>query len=102
MMMAVLTDATMFVVVKSPTTPIDAIREIIIGLKIPKGLKNNLLSILENIPHLLKHHRSHAVIHQLQAFIHYVEAHYGKNLPRDQAKALIHTVRSVIDTLRTR
>jgi PKD repeat protein len=95
-------DASVSVVVKSPTTSTDAIREIILGLKIPKGLKNHLLSILENIPHLLRHHKLHAVVHQLQAFIHYVEAQYGKSLSRDQAKTLIHTVRSVIDTLRTR
>lgn len=92
--------ASMSVVVKSPSTSTDAIRGIIIGLKIPKGLKNNLLSILENVPHLLKHHKVHAVIHQLQAFIHFVEAHSGKNLPRAQAKELIQTTRMVIDTLR--
>jgi len=92
--------ASMSVVVKSPSTSTDAIRGIIIGLKIPKGMKNNLLSILENIPHLLKHHKVHAVIHQLQAFIHFVEAHSGKNLPRAQAKELIQTTRMVIDTLR--
>lgn len=94
-------NASMSVVVKSPTTSTDAIRGIIIGLKIPKGLKNNLLSILENIPHLLKHHKIHAAVHQLQAFIHFVEAHSGKNLPRTQAKELIQTTRMIIDTLRT-
>jgi hypothetical protein len=92
--------SSMSVVVKSPSTSTDAIRGIIIGLKIPKGLKNKLLSILENVPHLLKHHKVHAVIHQLQAFIHFVEAHSGKNLPRAQAKELIQTTRMVIDTLR--
>jgi len=95
-------DASMSVVVKSPTPSTDDIREIIIGLKIPKGLENNLLSILEDIPHFLKHHNLHAVVHQLQAFIHYVEAQHGKKLPRDQAKTLIHTAQSVIDTLRSR
>ena len=94
-------NASMSVVVKSPTISTDAIRGIIIGLKIPKGLKNNLLSILENIPHLLKHHKIHAAVHQLQAFIHFVEAHSGKNLPRAQAKELIQTTRMIIDTLRT-
>jgi PKD repeat protein len=94
-------NASMSVVVKSPTISTDAIRGIIIGLKIPKGLKNSLLSILENIPHLLKHHKIHAAIHQLQAFIHFVEAHSGKTLPRAQAKELIHTTRMIIDTLRT-
>ncbi len=92
--------SSMSVVVKSPSTSMDAIKGMIIGLKIPKGLKNNLLSILENVPHLLKHHKVHAVIHQLQAFIHFVEAHSGKNLPRAQAKELIQTTRMVIDTLR--
>lgn len=92
--------SSMSVVVKSPSSSTDAIRGIIIGLKIPKGLKNNLLSILENLPHLLKHHKVHAVIHQLQAFIYFVEAHSGKSLPRAQAKELIQTTRMVIDTLR--
>jgi len=92
--------SSLSVVVKSPSTSMDAIKGMILGLKIPKGLKNNLLSILENVPHLLKHHKVHAVIHQLQAFIHFVEAHSGKNLPRAQAKELIQTTRMVIDTLR--
>jgi hypothetical protein len=92
--------ASMPVVVKSPSASTDAIKGIILGLKIPKGLKNNLLSILENVPHLLKHHKVHAVIHQLQAFIHFVEGHSGKNLSRAQAKELIQTTRMVIDTLR--
>jgi len=94
--------SSMQVVVKSPPTSMDALRGIILGLKIPKGLKKNLLSSLENIPRLLKHHKIHVVIHQLQAFIYYVKAQFGKKLPRDQAKELIHAVQSVIETLRIR
>jgi len=94
--------ASMPVVVKNPSTSMDAIKEIIASLKIPKGLKNNLLLILEKVPSMIKHHRIQATIHQLQAFIHYVEAHYGKHLPRDQARELIQAARLVIDTLRTR
>jgi hypothetical protein len=44
--------ASMQVFVKSPMTSTDGLRGIITGLKIPKGLKNNLLSILDNIPHI--------------------------------------------------
>jgi len=93
--------ASMTVVVKNPSASTDAIKEIILGLKIPKGLKNNLLSMLENVPHLLKHHKVHAAVHQLRAFIHFVEAQSGRHLPRDQAKVLIQTARSMIDVLRT-
>lgn len=93
--------ASMSVVVKSPSTSTDAVRGIILSLKIPKGLKNNLLSMLENVPHLLKHHKVHAAVHQLRAFIHFVEAQSGKHLTRDQVKLLIQTARSVIDLLRT-
>ena len=94
--------ASMPVVVKNPSTSMHVIKEIIAGLKIPKGLKNNLLLILEKVPSMIKHHRIQATIHQLQAFIHYVEAQYGKHLPRDQAREMVQAARLVIDTLRTR
>ena len=92
--------ASMPVVVKSPTNSTDALKAIIVGLKIPKGLKNTLLSVLEDIPHLLKHHKVHMVVHQLQAFIHFDQAQSSKRLPRDQAKELIHTARLLIDALK--
>ncbi len=94
--------ASLHVVVKNPTISLDNLKGIIIGLKIPKGLQNNLLSILENIPHLLKHHKIHAAIYQLKAFIHFVEAQHGKKLPREQAQELIHTARLIIDALKKR
>jgi hypothetical protein len=93
--------ALMHVVVKSPSTnSTDALKGLIASLKIPRGLKNTLLSVLENIPHLLKHHKIHMVIHQLHAFIHFVQAQNSKKLPRDQAKELIQTAQSIIDALK--
>lgn len=94
--------ASMFVSVKNPTNPTDALKTIIIGLKIPKGMKNTLLSLIDDVPHLLKHHKVRAVIHQLQAFIHFVQAQSSKKLPREQAKELIHSARVIIDALRQR
>jgi len=94
--------ASLPVVVKTASASMDVIKEIIASLKIPKGLKYNLLLMLEKVPSLMKHHRIQATIHQLQAFIHYVQAHYGRQLPRDQAQELIKAARLMIDTLKTR
>jgi hypothetical protein len=95
-------NTSMQVVVKNPTTSTDALKGIIVGLKIPKGLRDNLLSMLENLPHLLKHHRVQAAVHQLRAFIHYVEAQSSKKLPRNQARELVNAARLIIDSLKIR
>jgi PKD domain len=92
----------MTVEVKNPAPSMDGIKELILGLRIPRGLKNTLLSILDNVPHFMRHQMTHAVVHQLQAFIHYVEAQSGRHLPRDQARELIQTARLLIDSLSTR
>lgn len=92
----------MSVEVKNSAPTMDGIKELVLGLKIPRGLKNTLLSILENVPHFMRHRMTQAMVHQLQAFIHYVEAQSGRHLPRDQARELIQTTRLFIDSLRTR
>ncbi len=92
----------MTVEVKNPEPSMDGIKELVLGLRIPRGLKNTLLSVLENVPHFLKHRMTHAVVHQLQAFIHYVEAQSGRHLSGDQARELVQTARLLIDSLRTR
>lgn len=92
--------ASMLVFVNRSSVSLDSLLGIIAGLQIPKGLKNSLSSKLENIPHFLEHHKSKAVIHQLKAFINFVEAQRGKKLSREQAKELISTARLIIDSLK--
>jgi hypothetical protein len=78
-----------------PASP-DPLKDMIQELKIPKGFKNALLSLLKNIPDLVKHHKTQAVMHQLQAFDHYVEAQSGKHLSRDQARELSQMTQSMM------
>jgi len=90
----------MHVVVNRSTISLDVLKGIIVGLKIPKGLKNSLLSKLENVLHSLDHHKIKAAIHQLRAFINFVEAQRGKKLSREEAKELMSTARSIIVSLK--
>jgi hypothetical protein len=92
--------ASMLVVVNRSTVSLDSLIGTITGLKIPKGLKNSLLSKLDDVPRLLEHHRINAAINKLRAFINFVEAQRGKKLSREQAKELISTARSIIDSLK--
>jgi hypothetical protein len=92
--------ASMHVVVNRSTISLDVLKGIIVGLKIPKGLKNSLLSKLENVLHSLEHHKIKAAIHQLRAFINFVEAQRGKKLSREEAKELMSTARSIIVSLK--
>lgn len=92
--------SSMSVEVKSQASSTDALKTLIVGLKIPKGLKKTLLSVLEDLPRLLHHHRIHMVIHHLQVFIHFVQSQNPRKLPREQARELIQAARSIIDALR--
>jgi len=91
---------SMHVIVNRSTVSLDVLKGIIVGLKIPKGLKNSLLSKLDDVPRLLEHHRIKVAINKLRAFINFVEAQRGKKLSREQAKELISTARSIIDSLK--
>jgi hypothetical protein len=84
----------------SSTVSIDTLIGTINGLKIPKGLKSNLLSALKNAQTLLNHHKIHSAINKLRAFINFVEAQRGKNLSKEQAHTLISTTRLLIDSLK--
>lgn len=92
--------ASLPVTVNQSSMSIDTLIGIINSLNLKKGLKNSLLSKLDNIPRALDHHRIRAVIHQLRGFIDFVEEQHRNRLSRDQAKLLISTARSIIDSLR--
>jgi PKD repeat protein len=95
-------DTSLSVIVDSPAFSIDDFKEAISDLKIPKGVKTHLISFIDKIPSLLEHHKTKAVIHQLEAFIKFVKAQNHKKLPHDLAKDLIQTTRVMIDLLRAR
>lgn len=84
------------------TVSLDTLKGVILGLNIPKGLKNSLLSKLDIIPRLLRHDRVHAVINALRAFIHFVEAQRGKKLSRVEARELINIAHELIVSMRNR
>jgi hypothetical protein len=91
--------------VNAPSDPpgsIDPINETIQGLKIPKGFKNTLLSLVNNIFDMMKYHKTQAVMHHLQAFDRYVEAQSGKHLSKDQAQELTRMTQSMIRSFRGR
>ncbi len=92
--------ASLPIVVNQSSVSVDTLIGIINSLNLKKGLKNNLLSKLENIPRALDHHRIRAVVHQLREFIHFVEGQHRSKLSRDQANQLISTARLIIDSLR--
>ncbi|MBN1860885.1 MAG: PKD domain-containing protein [Candidatus Thermoplasmatota archaeon] len=94
--------ASQLIVVNESAVSLDTLKGIILGLEVPKRLKNNLLSKLDNIPRLLRQNRIHVVINTLKAFIHFVEAQRGKKLSRADAKDLISTARLLIVSLRNR
>ena len=98
---------SMLVVVKAPPAPssppsTDSIKRYIAGLKIPLGLKFSLVSALDIVPHLLKHHMIRAAMNQLHAFIHFVDAQSGKRLTQEQAHTLMNAARSIIQSLNVR
>jgi len=80
----------------------DSIETLILNVKdlnLPKGIEKSLTSQLDNALDSLERGRDNAVIKQLEAFIHTVEARRGKRLTDEQADALIEAVQCIIDNI---
>ena len=91
--------ASIVVVVKSHIEAIEDVLKDIEEMNLPDGIKNSLISKLENAIDLLSNCQTNAAINNLNAFINHVEAQRGKKLADEEADGLIAAIQWIINNI---